>query len=59
MDALREIARTPHVQRLVFGSIDLQADLGIEGDDQELLLFRSQLVLQSRLGPVNAMGGLA
>ena len=59
MDALREIARTPPVQRLVFGSIDLQADLGIEGDDQELLLFRSQLVLQSRLGPVNAMGGRA
>ena len=49
VDALREVARAPHVQRLVFGAIDLQADLGIAGDDQELLLFRSQLVLQSRL----------
>jgi citrate lyase subunit beta/citryl-CoA lyase len=49
LDALRELARAPHVQRLVFGAIDLQADLGIAGDDQELLLFRSQLVLQSRL----------
>ena len=49
IDALREVARTPHVQRLVFGSIDLQADLGIAGDGEELLLFRSQLVLQSRL----------
>jgi citrate lyase subunit beta/citryl-CoA lyase len=52
VDALREIARTSHVQRLVFGSIDLQADLGIAGDDQELLLFRSQLVLQSRLAGI-------
>jgi len=49
IDALREIARAPQVQRLVFGSIDLQADLGIAGDGDELLLFRSQLVLQSRL----------
>ena len=39
----------PQVKRLVFGSIDLQADLGIAGDGDELLLFRSQLVLQSRL----------
>jgi citrate lyase subunit beta/citryl-CoA lyase len=49
VDALRELARAPKVERLVFGSIDLQADLGISGDDQELLLFRSQLVLLSRL----------
>jgi len=54
VDALREVARTPHVQRLVFGSIDLQADLGIAGDDQELLLFRSQLVLESRLAGIAA-----
>ena len=52
VDALRELARTPRVHRLVFGSIDLQADLGIAGDDQELLLFRSQLVLQSRLAGI-------
>ena len=52
VDALREIARAPRVQRLVFGSIDLQADLGIGGDDDELLLFRSQLVLQSRLAGI-------
>ena len=52
VDALREVARAPHVQRLVFGSIDLQADLGIDGDDDELLLFRSQLVLQSRLAGI-------
>jgi citrate lyase subunit beta/citryl-CoA lyase len=36
------------VQRLAFGSIDLQLDLGIEGDGDELLAFRSELVLASR-----------
>ena len=49
IDALREIASAPGVERLVFGSIDFQLDLGIEGDGEELLLFRSQLVLASRL----------
>lgn len=48
-DALREVAGAPGVQRLVFGSIDFQADLGIEGEDDALLFFRSQLVLASRL----------
>jgi citrate lyase subunit beta/citryl-CoA lyase len=54
LDHLREIAMAPGVQRLVFGSIDLQLDLGIEGDDDELLLFRSQLVLASRLAGLAA-----
>ena len=49
IDALRDIARAPRVERLVFGSIDLQLDLGITGDGDELLFFRSQLVLASRL----------
>jgi citrate lyase subunit beta/citryl-CoA lyase len=49
VDNVREIARAPRVQRLVFGSIDLQADLGMAGDGDELLVFRTQLVLQSRL----------
>ncbi|HUG25031.1 HpcH/HpaI aldolase/citrate lyase family protein [Piscinibacter sp.] len=47
--AVDAIARAPRVQRLVFGSIDFQLDLGIEGDGDELLFFRSQLVLASRL----------
>lgn len=34
--------------RLVFGTIDFQLDLGIDGDDMELLHFRSMLVLASR-----------
>jgi citrate lyase subunit beta/citryl-CoA lyase len=49
LSAVDEIARAPHVQRLVFGSIDFQLDLGIEGDVEELLYFRSRIVLASRL----------
>lgn len=52
IDAVRDIARAPRVERLVFGSIDLQLDLGISGDGEELLLFRSQLVLASRLAGI-------
>jgi len=37
------------VQRLVFGSIDFQLDLGISGEGDEPLAFRSGLVLASRL----------
>jgi len=47
--AALELARAPAVQRLVFGSIDFQHDLGIDGEGEELLFFRSQLVLYSRL----------
>jgi citrate lyase subunit beta/citryl-CoA lyase len=56
IDRLREIADAPGVQRLVFGSIDLQLDLGIEesGDGDELLVFRSALVLASRLAGLDA-----
>jgi citrate lyase subunit beta/citryl-CoA lyase len=44
----RALAAADGVQRLVFGSIDFQLDLGIQGDE-ELLFYRSQLVLVSRL----------
>jgi len=56
IDRVREIAAAPGVQRLVFGSIDLQLDLGIEegSDGSELLAFRSALVLASRLAGVDA-----
>ena len=46
---LQQLATASAVQRLAFGALDFQADLGIEGDDEELLFFRSQLVWQSRL----------
>ncbi|MDY7576996.1 CoA ester lyase [Herbaspirillum sp. RTI4] len=48
------LAQVSGVQRLVFGTIDFQVDLGIEGEDDELLYFRSQLVLLSRLAGVHA-----
>lgn len=48
-DAVRALAGVRGVQRLVFGALDFQVDLGIEGDDDALLHFRSQLVLVSRL----------
>ena len=52
-DAL-SIARVPGVQRLAFGSLDFELDLGIRGDGEELLHFRSGLVLASRLAGVLA-----
>ncbi len=59
MAASLEVARAPGVQRLVFGSIDFQHDLGIDGEGEALLFFRSQLVLNSRLaglvGPVDGV----
>jgi citrate lyase subunit beta/citryl-CoA lyase len=58
MQAAVTLASAPGVQRLVFGSLDLQADLGIEADDEgeeeALLAFRSHLVLASRLGGLAA-----
>ena len=48
----REIAGCAGVQRLVFGPLDFQADVGIDGEDEELLFFRSQLVLISRLAGI-------
>jgi citrate lyase subunit beta / citryl-CoA lyase len=43
------LAQAPKVRRFVFGSIDFQLDLGIQGEEEELLYFRSQLVLVSRI----------
>lgn len=48
------IAQAPGVHRLLFGSIDFQLDLGIDGDNEELLYFRSQLVLASRIAGIAA-----
>jgi citrate lyase subunit beta / citryl-CoA lyase len=46
---LAEIASAPRVQRLLFGAADFRVDLGIMGDGEALLYFRSQIVLASRL----------
>ncbi|NBQ91537.1 MAG: CoA ester lyase [Betaproteobacteria bacterium] len=44
-----ELAAHPAVACLAFGSIDFQLDLGIAGEGEALLMFRSALVLASRL----------
>jgi citrate lyase subunit beta/citryl-CoA lyase len=52
---LGALAAAPGVQRLAFGSIDLQVDLGMkDATEDELLPFRLQLVLASRLAGIAA-----
>ncbi|MBV9505217.1 MAG: CoA ester lyase [Acidobacteriia bacterium] len=46
------IAQDTAVRRLIFGALDFQLDLGIHGNTHELLYFRSQLVLFSRLAGI-------
>ena len=46
---LHALAQSRKVQRFAFGSIDFQVDLGIQGEEEELLYFRSHLVLVSRV----------
>lgn len=50
----REIARCPRVERLAFGHHDFQRDLGIDGENEEILFARSHLVFMSRLAGVGA-----
>ena len=49
-----ELARSPCVQRLVFGAIDFSFDLGMTEGHEQLLYFRSQLVLVSRVAGIGA-----
>jgi citrate lyase subunit beta/citryl-CoA lyase len=48
------MAGAGNVQRLVFGSIDFQLDLGMTAEEDELLYFRSQIVLVSRLASIQS-----
>lgn len=49
-----ELAQARNVRRLVFGSIDFQLDLAMQADEDELLCFRSQLVVASRVASIDA-----
>lgn len=49
-----DLACTRCVERLAFGTLDFQIDMGITGDDDALLYFRSRLVLESRLAGIQA-----
>lgn len=53
-DNLRAIAAVPGVQRLAFGAIDFQLDMNMLALFDEMLPFRSQLVLASRLANLQA-----
>ena len=46
------MAEAPGVERLAFGSIDLQLDAGITGEGEELLYARSRTVLASRVAGI-------
>uniref|UniRef100_UPI00351D7CC6 HpcH/HpaI aldolase/citrate lyase family protein n=1 Tax=Cupriavidus sp. EM10 TaxID=2839983 RepID=UPI00351D7CC6 len=54
MKNVGEIAGAARVERLVFGTVDFRTEMGIEGDDQELLFFRSMLALASRVAGIAA-----
>lgn len=54
MKNVDEIAGAARVERLVFGTVDFRTEMGIEGDDQELLFFRSMLALSSRVAGIAA-----
>lgn len=59
--ALPDIARSPRVERIHIGEIDLAADLGLEPCEQqsELLFARSQVVLVSRAADLlSPVGGV-
>lgn len=54
INAVNEVATAEGVQKLVFGSIDLQADLMMQCEDEELLFFRTSLSVASRLAGLDA-----
>lgn len=56
---VRELAECEDVERLAFGSIDFKLDVGIGGDDLELLYARSHLVTASRVaGGMSPLDGV-
>ncbi len=50
----QEMAGAKGVERLLFGSIDFQLDLGMAAEEDELLYFRSRIVLVSRLAGIQS-----
>lgn len=49
---IREIARAKNVQALMFGSIDFQLEMEMQGGYYELLSFRNEFVLASKLANI-------
>jgi citrate lyase subunit beta / citryl-CoA lyase len=51
---VRSIANTQHVVALMFGSIDFQLEMNMNGGYLELLSFRNEIVLASQLAKIQA-----
>jgi citrate lyase subunit beta / citryl-CoA lyase len=51
---LDEVCGAESVDRLMFGTLDFQLDLGMEANDDELIAFRSGIVLASRVAGLAA-----
>ncbi|MFC0397718.1 HpcH/HpaI aldolase/citrate lyase family protein [Paraburkholderia rhizosphaerae] len=51
---LDEVCGAESVDRLMFGTLDFQVDLGMEAHEDELIAFRSGIVLASRLAGLAA-----
>lgn len=49
---VRQIAGAPHVRALMFGSIDFQLEMGMQAGYHELLSFRNEIVLASKLAGI-------
>ncbi|KWN84250.1 aldolase [Burkholderia ubonensis] len=49
-----DIAKAPYVERLMFGTLDFIADMGMSDDGVSLNHFRSQLALVSRVAGIEA-----
>ncbi|AOI68177.1 HpcH/HpaI aldolase/citrate lyase family protein [Burkholderia ubonensis] len=49
-----DIAKAPYVERLMFGTLDFIADMGMSDDGVPLNYFRSQLALVSRVAGIEA-----
>jgi citrate lyase subunit beta/citryl-CoA lyase len=50
--AIRSIASAPRVFRLAFGAIDFQLDMNMQANREELMVYRSEFVLASRLANI-------
>jgi citrate lyase subunit beta / citryl-CoA lyase len=46
------LARSPQVERLLFGTIDLSIDMNLSGGEDDLLYYRSHIVLVSRVAGI-------
>lgn len=55
LSAARVLAAVPGVERLAFGHIDFQVDMGMrDAEEADLVAFRSELVLATRLARIAA-----